>query len=256
MKDPYVTLGVSRSATPEEIKSAYRSLAKKHHPDQGGDEEKFKEISAAYERIKDGKKQQDFNIFDQPFTNVFNDEDFMNIFRQGKTRQNTNIKATVDVTLESILKFNTLIVQINSKEMEIKIPAGIHDGATILYKGMGNNTNPNQPPGDLLIEINILPHPKFQRKGDDLYSEITIDCFDAIKGKQIDFFTLSKKQLRVTIPKGCQHGTTLRIAKEGLPSIYEKSVGNLYIKINISVPTKLSKKQLELIEEIISLNTN
>lgn len=270
MKDPYKILGVSPTASPDEIKAAYRLLAKKHHPDQGGNEEKFKEISSAYEMIKDGKKpskaapNQDFrwqDVFDE---STFTD-DWTHIFAnasgfpQGKkTPRNSNIRTNLNVTLESILKDNTVTLQINtgkeSKQVEVRIPAGIHDGAVITYRGLGNNFYENQPPGDLLINVNIIPHTRFQRKDDDLYTEVTIDCFNAIRGTQVDFVTLRQKKLRITIPKGCQNGTTLRIANEGVPSMSNNAVGNLFIKINVKIPSTLTQKQLDLVDKIISLN--
>lgn len=267
MKDPYKILGLSSTASPEEIKAAYRSLAKKHHPDQGGNEETFKEISSAYEMIKDGKKPS--NNQEVRWNDVFDEsmftDDWLHIFAnasgfpQGKrTPRNSNIRTNINVNLESVLKDNTVTLQINTgkepKQVEVRIPAGIHDGAVITYRGLGNTFYENQPSGDLLITVNILPHSRFQRKDDDLYTDVTIDCFNAIRGAQIEFVTLRQKRLRINIPKGCQHGTTLRIPDEGIPSMRNHSIGNLYIKINVKIPSTLTQKQLGLVDEIISLN--
>lgn len=282
MRDPYQTLGVGRNATAEEIKSAYRKLAKKYHPDLGGDPEKFKEINEANDILSDPDKKAhyDYGGFNQSFNpgaqayrsgthfhfdDIFSNEDFMNIFAQaagfpgGRRRpKNSNIRIRMSVTLESILQEQTKTIDINSstgsKQVEIKIPAGIHDGAIITYRGMGQNTYADQPAGDLMVEVTVVPHERFNRMNEDLHSNITIDCFKATLGTSIEFVTIRNKRVKVNIPAGSQSGTVLRLPGEGLPSMNRnKYVGSQYLRINISIPTNLTNEQIELVKQLVDI---
>jgi curved DNA-binding protein len=280
MRDPYQILGVERTASPDEIKSAYRKLAKKYHPDLGGDPEKFKEINEANDILSDPNKKAQFDVGSnnhwQHFTHththrhyhfddILRDADFMDIFAGaagfpgGRRRPtNSNVRIRMNVTLESILQEQTRTIEFTTnsgnKQVEIKIPAGIHDGAVITYRGMGQTTFPDQPAGDLLVEINIQPHERFNRINEDLHSDITVDCFQAVLGTQIDFTTIRDKKIKVTIPAGCQNGTVLRVGGEGLPSMTRgKYVGHQYLRINVKVPTNLTTEQINLVKQINSI---
>jgi curved DNA-binding protein len=285
MRDPYETLGVGRTATADEIKSAYRKLAKKHHPDLGGDPEKFKELNEAHDILSDPNKkaQYDHGGFNQQFhpganayrngthfhfEDIFNNEDFMNIFAQaagfpgGRRRpKNSNIRIRMTISLESILQEQTKTVDINTgngnKQVEIKIPAGIHDGAVITYRGMGQNTYTDQQPGDLMVEISIQQHERFTRMNEDLHSNITVNCFKATLGTSVEFVTIRGKRVKVNIPAGCQTGTVLRLPSEGLPSMNRsKFIGSQYLKINVSVPTNLTNEQLELVKQLVNIQND
>lgn len=285
MRDPYETLGVSRTANADEIKSAYRKLAKKYHPDLGGDPEKFKEINEAHDILSDPNKKAHFDSggfrqqFDPRanayrsgthfhFEDIFNNEDFMNIFAQAagfpggrRKPKNSNVRIRMTVTLESILQEQIKNIDINTgngnKQVEIKIPAGIHDGAVITYRGMGQNTYPDQPAGDLMVEISIQPTDRFTRMNEDLHSNITVDCFKATLGTSIEFVTIRGKRVKVAIPTGCQNGTVLRLPGEGLPSMNRnKFVGSQYLRINISVPTNLTNEQIELVKQLVNIQND
>ncbi len=282
MRDPYQTLGVERTATADEIKSAYRKLAKQHHPDLGGDLEKFKEINAAHDILSDPDKKSQFDMggFRQQFhpgsqayrsgthfhfEDIFSNDDFMNIFTQaagfpgGRRRpSNSNIRIRMNVTLESILTEQAKTIEINigtgSKQVEIKIPAGIHDGAVITYRGLGQNTYPDQPAGDLMVEVTILPNERFIRSNEDLNSSITVNCFKATLGTTVEFVTIRGKRVKVNVPAGSQTGTILRLAGEGLPSMNRnKYVGSQYIKVHISIPQNLTNEQIELVKQLVDI---
>jgi len=278
MRDPYETLGVSRTATADEIKSAYRKLAKKYHPDLGGDPEKFKEINEAHDVLSDPNKKAHFDhgSFNHNaqsfrsgahfhFEDILNNEDFMNIFAQAagfpgarRKPKNSNIRIRLSVSLESILQEQVKTIDIgptnSNKQVEIKIPAGIHDGAVITYRGMGQNTYPDQPAGDLLVEITVLQHERFNRVNEDLHSNITVDCFKATLGTSVEFTTIRGKRIKVTIPAGSQNGTVLRLPSEGLPSMNRsKFVGSQYLRINVSVPTNLTTEQIDLVKQIVNI---
>jgi len=280
MRDPYQILGVEKTASADDIKSAYRKLAKKHHPDLGGDPEKFKELNEAHDILSnpDKRAQYDavgsnpFHGFNQQsthrhyhFDDFFSNQDFMDIFAQaagfpgGRRRpRNSNVRVRMSLTLESILQEQSKTIEVNTgsgnRQIEIKIPAGIHDGAVITYRGMGQNTFSDQPAGDLMVEITIQRHERFERGNEDLHSNVTIDCFQAVLGTAIDFTTIRNKHIKVTIPPGCQNGTILRLNGEGLPSMNRgKYIGNQYLNINVKVPTNLTTEQLDLVKQIIDI---
>lgn len=282
MRDPYEILGVTKNATADEIKSAYRRLAKQHHPDLGGDPEKFKEINEAHDILSDPNKKAQFDSmgrFNQfnaganqyrsgthfHFEDIFSNDDFMNIFAQaagfpgGRRRpKNSNVRIRMTVPLESLLTEQVKTLEINTgsgnKPVEIKIPAGIHDGAVITYRGMGQTTYPDQPAGDLMVEVTVSPHERFQRMNEDLHSNITIDCFKATIGTSIEFTTIRGKRVKVTIPEGSQNGTVLRLPGEGLPSMNRnKFVGSQYLHISVSIPTNLTNEQIELVKQIVNI---
>lgn len=282
MRDPYQTLGVDKNATADDIKSAYRKLAKKHHPDLGGDPEKFKELNEAHDILSDPNKKAQFDHggFNQSFNpsanayrngahfhfeDIFNNEDFMNIFAQAagfpggrRKPKNSNIRIRLSVTLDSILNEQIKNIDINigsgNKQVEIKIPAGIHDGAIITYRGMGQNTYTDQPAGDLMVEITVLQNERFTRTNEDLHSNITIDCFKATLGTPIEFLTIRGKRVKINVPPGSQNGTVLRLPGEGLPSMNRnKFIGSQYLKINVSIPTNLTNEQIDLVKQIVSI---
>lgn len=282
MRDPYQILGVDQNASPDDIKSAFRKLAKKYHPDLGGDPEKFKEINEANDILSDPNKKAQFDMTRNGgwhtfthngsthrhfhFEDVFNDPNFMDIFAgaagfpgSGRRRpHNSNIRVRLNVTLEALLEEQVKNIELtnngSSRPIEIKIPAGIHDGAVITYRGMGNTTFADQPPGDLLVEINVQDHERFTRNNEDLHSDITVDCFQAVLGTQIEFTTIRNKKVKVTIPPGCQNGTVLRLGGEGMPSMTRgKYVGHQYIRINVMIPTNLTVEQMNLVKQINSI---
>lgn len=269
MKDHYSTLGVSKTATQDEIKSAYRKLAKQHHPDLGGDADKFKSINEAYDVLGDAAKraeydrpQPQFNFHSQGSAwdmNGLDINDFFSVFTGAsgfpggkRQRNNANLRARLVITLDSILDPQKKIIQVgdDSKEIEVNIPRGVRNGAVISYKGLGQKANPNLPAGDLLIEIAIQEHRDYTRDGDDLHSKITVDAIDAMLGCAKDFKTIRGRTVRVNIPRGVQHGQIMRLQGEGIPNNQGNKVGNQYLQINILVPSNLTQSEMELLAQI------
>jgi curved DNA-binding protein len=272
MKDHYSTLGVQRTASQEEIKSAYRKLAKQHHPDLGGDADKFKSINEAYDVLGDPSKRADYDRPQPQFNfsnqgnpssawdmNGLNMDEFFTIFAGAgfpmgnrRPKANANLRARMVIALESILEPQKKIIQIgdDKRDIEVNIPRGVRNGAVISYKGMGQKANPNLPAGDLLIEIAIQEHKDYIREGDDLHSRITVDAIDAILGCVVDFRTIRGKTVRVNIPRGVQHGQTLRLQGEGIPNNQGNKTGNQYLQISVLVPTNLTTQQLELLAQL------
>ena len=273
--DYYSTLGVQRNASPDEIKSAYRKMAMKHHPDRGGDEATFKKISEAYDVLSDPQKKQIVDMggdpngqphhgggFNQgPFEFHFGSGNFNDIFGNfgfGGHRQmqrNKTINIGVDVTLEEVLTGKTLDAEITmpggkTKLININIPPGINEGQQIRYSGMGDNSIPHLPPGDLIVNIRIMNHPEFRREGDSLVIEKQISVWDAILGCKIEILTLNGKNLEISIPAGTQSDTVLSCRNEGLPNMRSNVRGNLLIKIRVTIPRNISSQQRSAIEQL------
>jgi len=272
--DYYSTLGLKRGATDADIKKAYRSLAMKHHPDRGGDEKKFKEISQAYEFLSDPQKKQIIDMggdpnaqpgmggFNQgPFEFHFNSgnmEDLFNnfgFFGQRPQRRNKTLSINVDVELEDILTGKELNAEISTpggkrKMINIEIPPGIEHGQQIKYSGMGDHSIPDLRPGDLLVNIFVRPHKTFKREGDSIVFEKRISVWDAILGTKINIETLDRKTLDINIPPGTQPDTVLSCRGEGLPNVRTRQRGNLMVKIKVTIPKNLTDQEKEQFEKI------
>jgi curved DNA-binding protein len=272
--DYYSTLGINRNASPEEIKSAYRKLAMKHHPDRGGDEKKFKEISEAYDVLSDPQKKQMFDMGGDPrgnhgnhhwggghpFEFHFGANNWDDVFGQfgfgpRQVRRNKTINIVVNLTLEDVLKGKDLDAEITipggrKKIININIPPGVDSGQQIRYQGMGDNSIPNIPPGDLIVNIKIINHRFFRREGDSLLLDKTISVWDAILGCKVDIETLENKQLQITVPPGTQPETVLSCRGEGLPNMRTGARGNILIKIKIKIPKHLTSEQELLVSKL------
>lgn len=269
--DYYQTLGVTRRATPDELKRAYRKLASQHHPDRGGDTARFQEIQAAYDTLSDPQKRQQYDNpqpqhqhFEFNFGPGGMDEIFSNFFRghqnpfqhaRQQPRRNKDIRAEVAIGLQETLTDAKRTLNIRSQNgvnqtVDITIPRGVSAGTTIKYPGLGDHLFENLPRGDLYLTVNIYNNPNFEASGLDLVTNLTIDSFDAILGVDAQIVGLDGKVFTVRTPKSCQHGTKLKIPGEGLYKFQQDIKGNLYVKIHIKIPVNLTDEQLEQIRTI------
>ena len=279
--DYYSTLGLNRNATEDDIKKAYRKMAMKHHPDRGGDEKTFKQVSEAYEILSDPQKKQmvdmgvdpkaqnmggghrqgqhpfEFHFNSGNFEDVFNNFGFGGPFGFGgrQMQRNKTINITVDLSLEDILNGKELDAELavpngKKKIINISIPAGIEGGQQIRYQGMGDASISGVPPGDLIVNIRVAPHPIFRREGDSLVVEKNVSVWDATLGCSLDLQTLDGKKLNITVPPGTQPETVLSCRNEGLPNMRNRQRGNLLIKIKVVVPRNLSPNQIATIESL------
>jgi DnaJ-class molecular chaperone len=273
--DYYATLGIQRNASDAEIKKAYRSMAMKYHPDRGGDEKKFKEISQAYEYLSDPQKKQIIDLggdpnaqqgaggFGQsPFEFHFNSGNMNDIFgnfgfggfgRQPQ-RRNRSLNVNVEITLEDVLSGKDFTAEVSipgkNKMINIQIPPGIEHGQQIRYEGMGDDSIPGLKPGDLLVNIVVREHGRYRREGTSLIIEREVSVWDALLGASIEIQTLDRKTLSMSLPSGTQPDTVMSCKGEGLPNMRTRQRGNLLIRIKVIVPKLINPEQINLIQQI------
>lgn len=264
--DYYNILGLSRNASQDDIKQAYRKLASKHHPDKGGDTAEFQKIQAAYAVLGDEQKRKEY---DNPQQNVhfnFNGE-INEIFKhfgfnpfgdplQNIRRKNQDIRIELECALEDTLfdQDKTLNIKLPNgfnKTYNIKIPKGVTPGTVINYPNFGDNSFSNLPSGNLLVHIRILKHKDFEVHGLDLYKTHTINALDAILGCEITVESLDKRLYTIKVPAGSQHNTKFKIPGKGLPGFQVDIQGNMIIVLEIEIPI-LDENQKNLIKIIKS----
>jgi DnaJ-class molecular chaperone len=274
----YATLGVGESATPEEIKRAYRRLASQHHPDRGGDTATFQTIQAAYDVISDADRRAQydheranpggikFNFNGQPFSGV--PPGMESIFEQfgfnfgggapwhtHQPRRNKDLRIEITVDLASTLADQTRTVSIQTtngdrQTVEVHIPRGILPGSNIKYPELGDNFFANLSRGDLYVFFNIDEHRDFAVAGLDLIKTVNINCLSAITGDEVAVTGLDNTVFQVRIPAGIQPNTVMRIPEQGLWQLNGVQRGHLLIKIEVTVPKNLTDKQLNLINQV------
>ena len=281
MTDYYQTLGVGETASPDEIKKAYRSLANKHHPDKGGDQAKFKDISVAYENLSDPQKRAEYdqqrqfgggqqfhfntgNPFD-PFGSMFGGQNpfpqghpFGDIFggMRGGMRRNRDLNIQCQVTLLDSylgkqLEANYQLPSGRSQTVVINVPAGIVHGDTIRYNGLGDDSIQNAPRGNLNVTIIVQPDPIYTRQGDDLYTTVDINPIEAILGCKKTIKTITGGSMNLDIRAGVTHGTEFASHNAGFPNVNNGRKGRFVTVVNIKTPLI---KDPELLAKLAQLN--
>jgi DnaJ-class molecular chaperone len=279
MATHYETLGLTESATQDEIKKAYRSLASKNHPDKGGDTAKFQEIQAAYAAIETPEKRAQYDAERQgmgqryqfnDFGNSHSDMDINDILRnfgfsfgdafmrqrhEQQPRRNKDLRINLPVHLVDSLDTSKRVVSIKTtrgeeQTVEIEVPRGVHNNTIIKYPGLGDNFFTSLPRGDLHVHFHLLSDPRFEVSGYDLVAALDINCLDAIIGCEQEFTTLDNKTFSITIPAGTQMGTKFKVPAQGLYSAQQQQRGNLYLIANIFVPTNLNQEQLDIVRTL------
>ena len=261
--DYYQTLGVNKDATPEQIKTAYRKLAAKYHPDRGGDTAKFQEIQAAYSTLSDPQKKAEYDN-PQPsfagnqysgFEDIFGGFGFGGFHRAQRVHKNKTISIRVDVSLKEIFTGKEIIGSIRlpsgkDQALQLKIPPGVTTGDNIRFKGLGDDSFPNLPRGDLIAQIFEKPDPTFFREGANLIHPFKISTFDAILGTTIRIMTPDDKQLDVNVPAGIQPGQLIKCNGYGLPKGQTTFRGDLYIRFDVSIPKGLTEEDRDIIKTL------
>ena len=289
MKNYYDILGVPEDASNDQIKKAFKEIAKKEHPDRGGNEARFKEANEAHNTLKDSQKRHDYDTMrkfrgaghggeQHPFFNEDIFGDFFSGFGNGdmdlggrfnftqgpgtRTRTfrsgpkgNRNVQVRMAISIKEAMMSNekTINYKLPSGRDEfatVKIPAGVQHGITFKFSGMGDDSIKNMPRGDLMVVMSVLDSDGYTRKGNDLYTDKTIDCFQAVRGHEFNLKTLEDKVIKVKVPAGTQPGTILAVKGQGMPVHKTLNIrGNLYVKIHILIP-QLSAQDLKKIKDL------
>lgn len=272
MTDYYKILGVGENASPDEIKKAYRSLANKHHPDKGGDQAKFKDISVAYDTLSDTNKRAEFDQmrrggpqmrfntgnmhdFGDVFGSAFGGGPFGDIFgRQIRRNRDLNIQCQItllDSYIGKQLEANYRLPSGKTQTVVINVPPGISHGETIRYQGLGDDTIPNAPRGSLNVTIVVMADPDFKREGDDLYTTVNISPIEAMIGckKRVRYLTGEDKEIEIR--PGVETGVEYASAGFGFSNIHNGRKGRFVILVNIKTPIV---KDPELIAKLKELN--
>lgn len=272
----YETLGVAKDATQDDIKKAYRKLASQHHPDKGGDKEKFQEIQAAYNTLGDDQKRQQYDMQQNGFGGGgnfrefhFHSGDINDIFRsfgfgmdpfahhRQNTRRNKDLRIEIPIPLVTTLKEQSKHIQVKTTNgetstLEVKIPRGITNGTQIKYSGLGDNLFNTLPRGDLYIQFSVHGAENFYVNNIDLHTRASVNCLLATVGGKVTVAGLDGRQFELTLPKGTQPGMKFRIPQQGLYQMNTDTRGDLYIEIDVTVPQNLTEDQLETIQSIIN----
>jgi DnaJ-class molecular chaperone len=277
MKNPYEILGITASASPEEIKKAYRKLASTHHPDKGGDTAKFQEIQTAYDIISDpakraqydtggyhqttGQQQSGWHNFGGPFSNGFGPQfddlrDFFSHASGGgggqRVRPNQDIAIDHTITLYDSLHGKKETMQFKtargtSTTIEIVIPPFATNGLRIRYPEHGDDRYTGVKRGDLVVNIHlVLPPGYWLEHGNLLCKDIDLTVWQAMTGAEYEFNTFDGKVFNIKIPAGTQPGTRFKLAGQGM-MISKIKRGDLCLVANIKIPAITQQEKVDII---------
>jgi curved DNA-binding protein len=281
-KDYYKTLGVERGASEDEIKKAYRKLARKYHPDvskEANAKERFQEVGEAYETLKDKEKRaaydnlgrftpgEDFrpsqdwyhrhgateseDLGGIDLSDLFESLGLRGKQRQGFRRSNVPIRGedyavTVRLTLEEAYRGAERELQIGASHVRARIPKGATDGQQLRLRGKGGPGANGASAGDLFLHIALEPHPLYRVSGHDLDLEVPLAPWEAALGAQAEIPTLEGR-VTMKVPAGSQAGQKLRLAGKGLPKP-GGGAGDLYALLTVVVPPSLTEQEKKLYE--------
>jgi len=289
-KDYYKILGVNKKATSDEIKKAYRKLAKQYHPDANQNnikaEDRFKEINEAYEVLSDKKKRENYDMFGNnadfkngnnfdPRQYGFNQQthhsnpqgfsDFFDLFsggfdinsifgggrRTNRVPKGRDYHGEVDITLEELLKGATRILHVGTSKIKVTIPKEIKDKAKVKFKGKGEKIA-NGKSGDLILTVNIKAEKGYEIDGKNIIKTIGVTPWEAYFGAEVvvNYFGSS---IKIKIPKKINSGRMMRIPKKGM-YLKNGERGDLNIKINIVNPKSLTREEEKLYKKLSEIS--
>jgi len=282
--DYYEILGVKKTATEEEIKNAYRKLARKHHPDLNPTDKdankKFQQLNEANEVLSDPIKRKKYDQYGKNWQHSdqyeqarqsgrrngrqggesgFEGDDFSDFFSSmfggGGSRSKAKYRgqdynSQLQLSLRDAYTTHQQTMNVNEKTVRITIPAGVENGQSIKLKGYGAPGVNGGPSGDLYLSFAVANDPRFKRKGNDLYLNEDLELFTAVLGGDITIETMSGK-IKLKVQPETQNGTKTRLKGKGFP-LYKKEgeFGDLYITYSIKIPTNLTEKQKELFKQL------
>ena len=284
-KDYYALLGVPETASEQDIARAYRRLARELHPDVNPDkpdaEERFKEVSSAYDVVGDPARRKEYDELRRMprrggaafgdashggFRIRFGDADdfddlgglgdlFGDLFgggggRASRSRRGRDLEAAIDLGFEEAVRGTTATLRMasqdgNVREATVRVPAGIEDGQLIRVPGQGGPGHDGGPPGDLYVTVRVAPHRLFGRQGPHLTLRVPLTFAEAALGADIRVPTLDGDPVTLRIPAGTPSGRTFRIRGRGVPGH-----GDLLVTVEIAVPRRLSEAQRRAVEQL------
>jgi DnaJ-class molecular chaperone len=248
--DYYTLLGIPRTASDDEVKKAYRKMAQQHHPDKGGDENKFKELSQAYSVLSDPGKRQQYDLgslhTDQnssagwPFQGFAGFEDFLRKAAAqshygAQQDRNPNAISDITISLEQAYRGDQVLIDLGYTQEIIAITPGIRNGTRLRIKGKGPIKHSELPAGDLIVRVNIAYPSNIAQDYNDLYMRFEINGIEAMTGVDFKFQHISGKITELKIPAGTQPGSRMRLRGMGMPDPITKQLGDLYAVINVSI---------------------
>jgi len=290
-KDHYSTLGVNKTATAEQIRKAYRKLARKFHPDVNKEDDattKFAEVQEAYDTLSDAEKRKSYDQFGSTgpsaggfrgdpqwsqasqqggygssvnFADIFGDafggggggSPFGGGAPTATKGQNQNVSITV--TFMTALKGGSEEVPAGESTEKIKIPAGIESGKKLRLKGKGYPGMNGGSAGDVLVTVNVGSHPTYRRDGLDVEVDVPLNIAEASLGTKISLPLPLGGTVDLSVPKGISSGARLRVKGKGC-KVSEKKCGDFYAVINIVAPTDMDKETTSLVEKLNKKLTN
>lgn len=256
--DHYKVLGVSKGASQDEIKSAYRKLASKNHPDKGGDTAEFQKIQTAYDTLGDPNKRVEYDNPRPQYTGGFPGgfnfgaggnpfEDMMSqILRQRTSQpQQQLFRTTIWTTLDQVYSGAEQILQLQTPtgvhSVRVAVPKGIPDGGQVRLENIIEGAS-------LIAEFRTHPHLKFTRQGHDLVCNHQISVLDLIVGTTFEFTSISGKTLEVTIPPKTQPFHLMKISGYGMPVTNSPAFGDQIILLKPFVPDNIPSDVIEAIK--------
>ena len=286
--DYYSELSVPRDADEKQIKQAYRRLARKHHPDLNPDdkgaEDRFKKVNEAYEVLSDPDSRKKYDRYganwrdvdrmgsaaggyESPFTWTgrthrgaggfggqsvdFDDLLGSSPFGRGRTapaRLETSVTVSLEEAMAGTTRTVTITTRAGERRLEVTIPYGVKTGSVV-------RVNPGQGQ-EVHLNVEVTPHVRFTREGDDLHTEVEVPLEDAVLGGEVNVQTL-RRRLNLTIPPESQNGQKIRLKGQGMPRLGSpESVGDLVVTVRPRLPRNLSDEEQELFRRLRELRGN
>lgn len=291
--DYYKILELDKHATENDIKKAYRRLARKYHPDLNPNDAsakaKFQQLSEANEVLSDPEKRKKYDQYGKDWKHAeafeqagqrrestgndqgnegyggsYSEHDFSDFFESmfggqtgGRSRQvkyrGQDLNAELQLDLKEIYHTHKRTLTVNGKSIRLTIPAGVENGQTIKIAGHGGAGANGGPNGDLYLTFLVSNQTPFRREGNNLYTELDLDLYTAVLGGEKTVDTFEGK-VKLTVKPETQNGTKVKLKGKGFP-VYKKDgeYGDLYITWRISIPTGLTEKEQELFRELSTL---
>ena len=269
--DYYQILGINENASQDEIKKAYKKLAMKNHPDRGGDTKKFQEISQAHDTLSDPQKRQQydaqkngFNPFGNHAGHGFHDVGEMFGFsfgpgfagfggRQVQRNKDLTIRVTVSFKqafLGTQVEARYAMPSGKHQTVVVDIPPGVQSGQVIRYGGLGDDSIPHFPRGNLNVSVMVEVDPEWERRGNDLFRVVTINALEAMTGCTKEVLCLDGTTMPLKIRAGITPGTEFASGGRGFRDINTGRTGNMVIVVTVDVPAVLD---LQLRQELEAL---